>query len=66
MDDEVLRHRWYVVVNDMIGGYAIATMDKPLSEIEGRFHEVVVVADMVGRDVAHYIAHLHNTHLGGE
>ncbi len=57
---------WYPVVNDLVGGWALATADLPLSEIDTRGREVVVVAELADEAIARYVARLHNTTIGEE
>ncbi len=58
------QERWYAVVNDLVGGWAVATVDRPLSEIDTKSRTVVVVADFVSEEAARYIATLHNLNKG--
>ena len=56
---ELKECRWYAVVNDLIGGYAIATTNKPISEIDpysGEFE----LGDFLTKEMAQHIADLHN------
>lgn len=54
--------RWHAVANDIIGGWAVATVDLPVSQVDHRHH--TVVADMVTSEtLARHIADLHNTAL---
>ena len=57
--ETMLDSEWFVVVDDLIGGWAVATVDKPLSEIDFRDPGVYVVAEMISKDVADYIVYLH-------
>lgn len=57
--ETILTSKWFVVVDDVTGGWAIATVDKPLSEINFREPGVYVVADMISLDMASYVVHLH-------
>ena len=56
---EIRRHRWYAVLNDTIGGYAVSNVNKPVSKLEYRRGEVEV-ACFVTQDDAEHIADLHN------
>ena len=50
---------WYAVLNDLIGGYSVATVDKPDSlhnVYEGDFE----VGTFMTREAAQHIADLHN------
>ena len=53
---------WWVVPDDVIGGWAIATTGYPVSE--QRPHGGWVVANFVSRDTAEHIVALHNGSLG--
>lgn len=57
---KVMAVPWYAVVNDLIGGWAVSTVDAPLSDNSG-----LDIADFVSEDVARHIAALHNAWLGG-
>lgn len=35
-EEEFLKKKWYVVVDDLAGGFAISTVDKPLSKHDFR------------------------------
>lgn len=56
----ILDAEWYVVQNDLIGGWAISTVDRPLSEIDFREHGVYVVGEVISLAIADHIAELHN------
>ncbi len=51
---------WYPVVNDLVGGWAIATADLPLSEIDTRTREVLIVGEFASESLARNVAQLHN------
>lgn len=58
-------NRWFVVPNDTgVGGYAIATVDAPVSQID-RAGGADLIADLI-RDqaVAVYIVEMHNVAIG--
>lgn len=57
----VIEQEWYTVVDDLVGGFAIATVNKPLSEIDFRDRSVFVVADMLSKELADYVVYLHET-----
>ncbi len=57
---------WHPVVNDLVGGWALAAADPPLSEIDTRSRDVAVVAEFADEAVARYVARLHNTTIGEE
>lgn len=57
--EELMHNYWYVVEDDCIGGYAIATANVPTSQLnlyEGTFE----VANFVFKDVAENMVKLHN------
>ncbi len=57
--EELMECRWYAVLNDLIGGYSVATVDKPDSMhnvYEGDFE----VGTFMTREAAQHIADLHN------
>lgn len=60
--DRALFERWYIVPNDVVGGWSIAMVDQPMSEIVGR--EPVLVDDVTSFEVAAYIVGLHHYRLG--
>lgn len=55
----------YVVLNDLIGGVAVAHVDAPLSEIDRRNNYDLVVADMIREDYAKELVRLWNAALDG-
>jgi hypothetical protein len=54
-----IEQKWYVVVDDLVGGWAISTVDKPLSEVDFRDRSVVIVADTLSKEIAEYLVYLH-------
>jgi hypothetical protein len=56
----ILDAEWYVVENDVIGGWAISTVNKPVSEIDPRSYGVYIVGEMLSLDTANHIVELHN------
>lgn len=54
---------WYVVVNDLIGGWSIGNVDKPLLQ-----HDMLngdrMIADVLSKELAEHIVELHNNELG--
>lgn len=55
---------WYAVVNDLVGGWSIATVDLPLSKINAQtFTRHNVVADFICEKTTRYVAALHNRNL---
>lgn len=53
--------RWYIVVNDLIGGWDVATVDKPSSQIDYRHTSVEHgIAWGLSREEAEHIVLLHN------
>lgn len=52
--------RWYPIVNDLVGGWSIATADVPLREIDTRNRDVAVVGDFLTEGIARHIVALHN------
>ncbi len=60
--EEMLDVEWFVVENDEIGGWDIATVDAEYtSQINRRQPGVFVVAECICLDVADHIVYLHNT-----
>lgn len=58
--DEQVRCYWYVVENDLIGGWSISNVNKPESQqdpYEGEFE----IATFVIKEVAEHMAEVHNT-----
>lgn len=54
--------RWYVVVNDLIGGWAVSHIDKPLSAQDFQ-HGEGDIFDSLTKELAEYIVVLHHAHL---
>jgi hypothetical protein len=57
-----LKKKWYVVVDDVVDGFAISSTDKPLSEHNyrrGERHWIEVAA----KEIADYIVISHNRTL---
>ena len=55
---DMIRSKWYFVVNDLIGGHAISPVDRPTSEYP------YTVADLINdEDTAAHIVWLHNEWL---
>lgn len=63
--ERAFSHRWHAVVNDLIGGWDVANVDKPTSELDHRVGEYSMACFMDER-TAHYVAVLHNAHIGSE
>ena len=51
---------WYPIVNDLVGGWAVANNDIPMSQIDFRARETIVIADMMNFEDADLIAQLLN------
>lgn len=60
--EELLRQRWYVVIDDEVGGWAITNVDKPVSEVDLDADERVL-ADFVHEPIGRYVVDLHNRAL---
>jgi hypothetical protein len=61
---EFMNRPWYAIIDDLIGGWAVATIDLPTSQIERRLSEEFVVIDLcLDEDVARHVAELHNARL---
>ena len=56
---DLLKLKWYVVVNDLIGGYAISHINKPLSEHNYKAGEGEL-GDFLTQEIAEHIVELHN------
>lgn len=56
--------RWYVIENDLIGGWSIGTEDRPVSQYNypGDYR---VVADVLSKELGQHIVDVHNTWLEG-
>lgn len=59
----VMHQRWYAVVDDTVGGYAVANVDKPTSEIDTRGQKERELVFAVTKAVADHIVQLHNAWL---
>jgi hypothetical protein len=57
---------WFPIPDDTIGGWAVATADMPVSQVDTRRRDVVVVAHFADEATARRIAGLHNAALGEE
>lgn len=53
--------KWYAVVDDLIGGYLISTIDKPASQLDMKTG--CHVASFTSKENADHIAELHNAWL---
>jgi hypothetical protein len=60
--DRLLYERWYVISNDVVGGWSIAAINKPVSEIIGLEH--IIADDVLTQEIASYIVAVHNYRLG--
>lgn len=60
---DVLDRRWFAVPDDLVGGWACATTNRPLSEIDipGTDHRVPI--ECWGRATAEHVTYLHNAWL---
>lgn len=60
---EIVRgQRWYAIVNDVIGGYAVCNTTTRMSDQDYRDGQYGI-ADFVSQEAAEHIAYLHNTWL---
>jgi len=57
-------HKWYTVVNDLVGGWSITLIDKPMSQHNPSVPGDGEIADFVDEETARYICELHNNALG--
>lgn len=62
-EDDFLSLKWYVVLDDIVGGWAVSTIDKPLSEMDYRKNERHWIECAV-KEHAQYIVDLHNREIG--
>jgi hypothetical protein len=59
-----LQQRWYVVVNDLLGGWAVSNVDKPVHALMFPPHgEEYMIADMMDQRTAQHVRDLHNAWL---
>lgn len=58
-----LHVRWYVHPNDLVGGWSVNNVDKPVSQCDHTQGEMEV-ADFTTEEDAHHIVMLHNAWLG--
>lgn len=58
LEEEVLKRKWFVHPNDLIGGHCIMPVDAPPSS--GCFE----VADFISKKVADHVVRLHNVQVG--
>jgi hypothetical protein len=62
-DERALEARWYPVADDTIGGWAIANIDLPVSQLDTRGGKHFTVGDFLSEDIARHICELHNVRL---
>jgi hypothetical protein len=62
-EDRVLGEKWFVVVNDLVGGWSIANVDKPLSEMNFHSGGEREVGDFWSKEIAEHIVKMHNIYL---
>lgn len=55
---DFMGQRWYVNADNLLGGWMIANVDKPASEIVGA--EEFYICDAITKEVAEHIVELHN------
>jgi hypothetical protein len=61
---DFMQRRWYAVVNDLVGGWAVATADQPVHALRLPPHgEDYLVADMLTEKAAQHVRDLHNASL---
>lgn len=60
--DKAFEVPWYVVVNDLVGGWAVSHIDKPLSLQRFQLGEGDLF-DAVTKELAEYVVGLHNARL---
>jgi hypothetical protein len=64
---DVLRRRWYAVPDDLIGGWAVATVDRSTADIDVAGTDERVPVQMAwGEVTARHLADLHNAWLANE
>lgn len=51
---------WYSVIDDTIGGYAVSTVDRPIS---GHGIRDIFVGDFMTKMISEHVAELHNHYL---
>ena len=56
--DEQLLGKWYAVVNDLIGGWCVATRDVPASQLQPGEE----LMDTGSEAIAKYVVAMHNAH----
>lgn len=54
---------WYVVVDDVVGGWAVATVDEPVSAFLGYGEGRAVADGFWDKDHAEHVTRLHNEWL---
>ena len=58
-------YKWFPVKNDLIGGWSVATIDKPCSQLDLKKGEIEV-ADFISEDLARHMADVHNAWLAAQ
>lgn len=51
--------KWYVVVNDLVGGWGISNVDKPYSQHNFKSGDVML-GEFISKPLAEYVVALHN------
>lgn len=59
----LLTQRWYVLVDDLIGGYAIANVDKQRTSALDWRQGDSELGSLVSQEVAEHIVRMHNLRL---
>jgi hypothetical protein len=63
MNSPFLEQRWYVLVDDLVGGYAIANVDKKrVSALDWRQSEITI-GEFFSEELATYVVKMHNLRL---
>jgi hypothetical protein len=62
-DQDFLKKKWYVVPNDVIGGWSVTTVDKPVSALMPRAGEFEIV-ETISKETADHVVALHNWAIG--
>jgi hypothetical protein len=61
-ESDFLLKPWYVVPNDVIGGWSIASVDKPVSALLPHAREFEIM-DCLDKSTAQHIVTMHNESL---
>lgn len=64
-ENDLMTQRWYPVEDDVVGGYCVSNVDKPVSEQDPvSLGDTIVCWGFQNQELARHVALLHNKTLG--